>query len=406
MARAKAPPRVKGPYSERGGTRFRIRICDATGRRDLYFPTRKEALSAIREAARQLPPTSKCRSLGKLINAYIQDKVQQGSCSSRTAEEHKTRLRSWLGDLLEEDVGKLTAVRAVALYEQLVHTPTSKTGQPPAAATQRFYLKLAKALCRWAVNKGYFRESPFAGIRPVGRPNRGKKQLRFDEAERFITTAFQLCDERQDVMALAAVTALLLGCRASEVLRVRVRDLDCGGTRLWIAARDSDYQGKTAHAARDSDVPEVLRPRLLKLTIDQVPDAYLFGLSSTGKPKSRQLLHSNVRRLCKAAGVPVVCPHSLRGVWATAGVRSGALSHAVAAALGHGSFAITAKHYVQPGALDGARTQQLVQMMDLGGAKDASPPPSPSAEQLLSSLPPQTLARLMELAGQTIEQKT
>ncbi len=106
-----------------------------------------------------------------------------------------------------------------------------------------------------------------------------------------------------------------------------------------------------------------------------------------------------------AAGVPVVCPHSLRGVWATAGVRSGALSHAVAAALGHGSFAITAKHYVQPGALEGARTQQLVQMMDLGAAKSPSQPLSPSAAQLLASLPPETLARLMELAGQMSEQK-
>ena len=406
MSRAKAPPRIKGPYSERGGTRFRIRICDAAGRRDLYFPTRKEALNAIREASRQLPRTAEDRSLGKLLDAYIKDKVQQGACNPRTAEEHKSRLRDWFGDLLEEDMGKLTALRAAALYKQLVQTPTSRTGQPPAVATQRFYLKLAKTFCRWAVNKGYFRENPFAGIRPVGRPNRGKKQLRFDEAERFITTAFQLFDERQDVMALAAVTALLLGCRASEVLQVRVRDLDCGGTRLWIAARDSDYRGKTTNAARDPDIPEVLRPRLLKLALGQAPDAYLFGLSSTGKPKSRQLLHSNVRRLCMAAEVPVVCPHSLRGVWATAGVRSGALSHAVAAALGHGSFAVTAKHYVQPGALEGARTQRLVQMMDLDAAKSPSQPLSLSAEQFLASLPPETLARLMELAGQTLEHKS
>ena len=72
-------------------------------------------------------------------------------------------------------------------------------------------------------------------------------------------------------MAMAAVTALLLGCRASEVLQLRVRDLDCGGTKLWFAARDPD-------------VPEVLRPRLLRLTADRAPDAYLFGLGSTGKP--------------------------------------------------------------------------------------------------------------------------
>jgi len=31
------------------------------------------------------------------------------------------------------------------------------------------------------VSKGYLRESPFANIQPVGRPNRGKKQLRFDD---------------------------------------------------------------------------------------------------------------------------------------------------------------------------------------------------------------------------------
>jgi len=405
MPRSKAPPRIKGPYSERGGTRFRIRICDAAGRRDLYFPTRKEALRAIKEAARELPPSTKGRSLGKLLDAYMKDKVQQGLCNMRTAEDQRARLRGWLGDSLEAEPSRLTPKRAATLYESMIQTPTIKTGQPPTAATQRYTLKLAKGLFRWAVNKGYLSESPFANIQPVGRPSRGKKQLRFDEAERFISTAFQLFDERQDTMALAAVTALLLGCRASEVLQLRVRDLDCGGTKLWVAARDSDYRGKTANAARDPDVPEVLRPRLLKLTADQAPDAYLFGLSSTGKPKSRQALHSTVQRLCVAAGVPVVCTHSLRGVWATAGVRSGALSHAVAAALGHGSFAVTAKHYVQPGAIDGARTERLVQMLDLDAAKPASQPPSQSPAQLLASLPAETLARLLELAGLTLEQK-
>jgi len=131
----------------------------------------------------------------------------------------------------------------------------------------------------------------------------------------------------------------------------------------------------------------------------------LFGLGATGKPRSHQLLHSTVQRLCVAAGVPVVCTHSLRGVWATAGVRSGALSHAVAAALGHGSFAVTAQHYVKPGALDGTRTERLVQMLDLDATKPAARPPSPSAEQLLASLPTETLAKLLELAGRTIEQK-
>jgi integrase len=399
MARSKAPPRVKGPYSERGGTRFRIRICEATGQRDLYYPTKKEALTAIRAAALELPLFATGRLLRRVIDAYLEHKVQRGLCSARTANEQRTVLHRCMGDALDDDLSKLTPSRAAALYDHIVQTPTRKTGQLLSAATHRAYLKFAKALFRWAVGKGYICESPFANIQPVGRPNRGKKQLRFDEAERFITTAFQRFDEKHDTMALAAVTALLLGCRASEVLQLRVRDLDCGGTKLWIAARDSDYRGKTNNAARDPDVPEVLRPRLLKLTVNQTSDSYLFGLSAKGEPKSRKVLYATVHRLCAAAGVPRVCTHSLRGVWATAGVRSGTLSHAVAAALGHASFAVTAKHYVKAGALDGARTDRLVQMLDLDAVKPAARPPSPSAEQLLASLPEETLARLIELAG-------
>lgn len=150
----------------------------------------------------------------------------------------------------------------------------------------------------------------------------------------------------------------------------------------------------------------LLRPRLLLRTIGKQPEDYLFGVASTGRPKSRQVLHYAVRRVCTAAGIPIVCPHSLRGLWATAGVRSGALSHAVAAALGHGSFKVTAKHYVQPGTLDGARTERLVQMLDLKTTKPSPDPARLHAEQLLSSLPTETLARLVELASRASEHRS
>jgi len=404
MPRSKAPPRVKGPYSERDGTRFRIRICDVAGHRDLYFSTMKEAWAGKKEAERELPQDGNGRSLSRVLDEYTDDKVKRGLCNARSAREHRDHLRKWLCDYVDYDIGKLTAKRAAALYERLVSTPRPNTGRPPAAATQRFYLKLAQTLFRWAVHKGYLRESPFAGVQSIGRPDRGKKQLRFDEAERFITAAFRMFDQRGDTLALATVTALLLGCRAGEVRHLRIRDLDCGGTKLWVAARDSDYRGKTHNAARDPDVPEVLRPRLLQLAADRDPDAYLFGPRDTGKPRSHQAFYEAVHRVCLSAGVPIVCPHSLRGLWATAGVRSGALSHTVAAALGHGSFAVTAKHYVKPGALDGARTERLVQMLALDPAKPSLDPATPSAEQLLASLPRETLARLIALAGRTLDQ--
>jgi integrase len=282
-----------------------------------------------------------------------------------------------------------------------VVTPTRKTKQPPTAATHRFYLKLAQTLFRWAVRKGYVRESPFSELHPMGRPNRGKKQLRFEEAERFITAGLRLFEERDDRLALAAVTALLLGLRASETLHLRVRDFDGGGTKLWVAAIDS-YRGKTENARRDSEVPLVLRPRLSKLASGRAPDEFLFGIGRTGKPRSRQRLHAAVHWVCSKAGVPRVCPHSLRGLWATAGVSSGAVSHAVAATLGHGSFEVTAKHYVQPGTLESSRTSRLVGLLALDSAQAAIDPPSIdsfTAEHLLTKLPSDTLAKLIELAA-------
>lgn len=293
MPRAKAPPRVKGPYAERGGSRFRIRVCDVTGHRDLYFATLLEAQSALKQAARGLRQSSHSRQLGFVLDAYMKEKIQRGSCSARTAQYQRARLRDWLVDYLEEDISKLTPKRAVVLYEHLVNTPTRKTGQPPTAATHRYFLSLAQRMFRWAVRKGYVSESAFAAIQPVGRASRGKKQLRFEEAERFLTAGFELFDKKQDSLALAAVTTLLLGCRVSEVVHLKVRDLDCGGTRLWIAAQDSEYRGKTHNAARNPEVPDVLRPRLQQRTVGRQPEDYLFGTSARaardrGKPCTRR----------------------------------------------------------------------------------------------------------------------
>ena len=64
--------------------------------------------------------------------------------------------------------------------------------------------------------------------------------------------------------------------------------------------------------------------------------------------------------LCDQVGAPRICPHSLRGLWATLAVESGQACEAVASALGHSSFAVTAKHYAQSGTVHDADTQRTV----------------------------------------------
>src|ERR1700712_4052154 len=99
-----------------------------------------------------------------------------------------------------------------------------------------------------------------------------------------------------------------------------------------------------------------------------------------------------IRVICQQTGVPHVCTHSLRGLWATLAVGSGMASHAVAESLGHHSFSVTQKHYAQPSAVTNASTARVAGMLD-----GHRPPISPSAQDLLQQLDPDTIAQLAEL---------
>jgi integrase len=67
-----------------------------------------------------------------------------------------------------------------------------------------------------------------------------------------------------------------------------------------------------------------------------------------------------VRRICCAAKTPIVGPHGLRGTHATLAVQAGVTGDAVARALGHESFAVTAGHYAKPEAVIDARTDLVM----------------------------------------------
>lgn len=338
MPRPKAPPRVNGPYPDRDGTRFRVRIFHHDLRRqDLYFHTEKEALAAIAQAKRELQAAQN-RTLGDVMQEYFAEKGRSGRSKPETCREQHARVSVFLRRHLDDDIGRITPHRAATLYQETVERPNPKTGKPMAAASHRFYLALVKGMFAWAVRKGYATANPFADIQPVGRVSVGKPQLRIEEAKLFIDEALRRYDQKGSELALGAVVALLMGLRAGEVLKRSARDVDRGGEILWI---DS---GKTRNARRFLDVPAVLQARLAKLASQRAPDEPLFGLGRTGKLRHRQVFWRSVGDICQAAGVPRVCPHSLRGLWATLGVQSGAVSHAVAASLGHGSFGMTERN--------------------------------------------------------------
>jgi integrase len=153
---------------------------------------------------------------------------------------------------------------------------------------------------------------------------------------------------------------VLTGLRPGEVMGLKVRDCDDGASVLWVEA------GKTDAARRAVEVATELRPFLIRITADRPALDPLFAYEAGrrresqdhGKSRTDALLR-RLRHLCvDEAKVPEVVPHSLRGLHATLASGFGATSHAVAAALGHTSFAVTARHYVDGDTPERARSRR------------------------------------------------
>lgn len=205
--------------------------------------------------------------------------------------------------------------------------------------------------------------SPVDVVKGVGRKRRGKPQLSLDEARRFYTTALDLA-RQGDEGAVAVLMAISMGMRTAEILSRTPRDLDHEGTLLRIC--DNILLGFTAKndsAKRPVAVPSDLQPILADMTRDKLPTAPLFPSASRTGRRPRQWMPNQVERLCELAKVPKVCPHSLRGVSATAAAAAGALLEMVAKMLGHTSSTMTLGHYIAPGTAEAAQLERGVQAL-------------------------------------------
>jgi integrase len=70
-----------------------------------------------------------------------------------------------------------------------------------------------------------------------------------------------------------------------------------------------------------------------------------------------------VKRICRAAKVPQVTAHGMRGLHYTLAVETGLSAHAVAAALGHESVTTTLQSYAKEGAGSGVRQQRVLTVL-------------------------------------------
>ena len=231
----------------------------------------------------------------------------------------------------------ISSERASEIYHAATTEPT-RYNRPAATVTHRLRLRSARAFYAWCMDRDYVAANPFARVKAVGRVNAGKLQLRLDEVRQLVEQLRQHADAGHEV-ASALLLQLVFGVRSSEILTRQVRDVDDAGRILWIP------DGKTKNARRRLSVPEELQPLIMRLIAGRGPDDLLIGAGRT-KPYTNPVLWKHLRKFCRLAGVRQICPHSLRGLHSTLAIEAGSTSGAVIAQLGHSSFHITERHYL------------------------------------------------------------
>lgn len=331
--------KVLGPYLN--ASKWRLVVKEGGGRKSLVFDTEKEAL-AVRANLLTTFDNRANRTIGEAVDEYIEYKRKRG-CGARTL--HTVRIK--LAFLpAEKRLNSITPQTAEALY-------TSQTEQV-AAATHHKNLRDAKAFYRYCCKQKYVSLNPFIDVQAIGRANAGKLQLRQDEARKLTNYLINKA-QSGDRFALALLVQILLGLRSAEVLGLHKRDLDCGATIVVV----DGTKNKNAKRRLELDCP-VVRDLLLQRCAPLASQALIFAQEGTDDRASVPTsLHKALVRCCKDAGVPMVCPHSMRGLHSSLAVKAGATSAYVAQALGHGSDAVTRKHYISPEALDSARSARV-----------------------------------------------
>ena len=117
------------------------------------------------------------------------------------------------------------------------------------------------------------------------------------------------------------------------------------------------------------DVPDILRPMLLEQAEDKDAFDLLFA-NFDGSMHTRSWLLAAVNRVCKKANVTRVCPHALRGTYATLALQVGMGSRQVADALGHENTRTTLRHYAGAGSAEAGEQRRT--LLRLEGRKTSA----------------------------------
>lgn len=262
-------------------------------------------------------------SLLPAFRAFIAERNR----SKREPALVETRLRAFFGEAIADDIESFDVKRIAALYDEQV--------KRYATETQRTALKRVRQFFKWCnTQPGINVGNPAKQIEVRGVRSPGKEQLRPHELRALHDLCFEIARDASDPNAIAALAVLVTygcGLRRSELLGITVRDVEPNGSSFVCGT-------KTESSRRTAYVPPHIAP-LVAARRASLDVGRLF-------PYSGRWLGRNLHALCDRAGVPRVCPHSLRGSFSSTLADAALPANLIAVAMGHSSAVVTKKHYI------------------------------------------------------------
>ena len=359
--------RIYGPYPPSPGrTRWRIQVYDQSTKRKRSLTA--ETAQGARDLAALVEEELR-RAAPLLVHEAVEQYLEYKRGQVRS-ERHVQAIGKSLTQFLPNvPVRSVTRQQAEDCYLAATKRP-GKHGRQAAAATHRGRLRLVKAFWAWLRKRELATDDPWSSVEPIGRVNTGKTQLGESEARKLDQYLFSQAEEG-DEGALALLLALYLGLRTSEVLGLTVGAID--GTTVFVAGT------KTKNARRKLALYEPVAKLLARHCAGRPATQRVFAANLPHQPKP-DWAYKRLRKACQRLEIPQVCPHSLRGLHSSLALEAGATTHQVASALGHASFATTARHYAKRDSIEKGKAKRVADV--LHGSS-----PDPTAEQILARLP-------------------